>query len=294
MSAMPTTAAITTAFPSKDGRYYTAETYLLPSDDVERARLQAQHVVYKHYFGSELIPADLELKDGDRILDAGTGSGSWATDVAQSVSSLPVQVIGIDIEGKLLPSSGMNTQFLVQSSLDLPDEWTGKFAFIFQRLMIVAFTEDAWKRVIAEFYRALRPGGCLQLVEVDLLRVLYPEAITPPQTAKWLEGVRSLCGMRGIKPQTICKIPELLKATGFVDIQIKVSPRYTGGEQGKFTRDTAIGSQRGLKGPFLKAGGFGIANTSGEFDAFLDTVEKEWATTDFAWMWTRWTATKPI
>ncbi|KZP00124.1 S-adenosyl-L-methionine-dependent methyltransferase [Calocera viscosa TUFC12733] len=289
---MPATATITTAFPSKDGRYYAAETYLLPSDDVERARLDAQHVVYKHYFGSELIPADLKLKEGDRILDAGTGSGSWAIDVAQSLPT--AQVVGIDLEGKLLPPAGQNTQFLVQSSLDLPGEWTGKFAFIFQRLMVVAFTEDAWKRAITGFYRVLRPGGRLQLVEVDLLRVLYPEAITPPQTARWLEGVRSLCGMRGVKPQTIAEIPELLKDAGFVDIKIKISPRYTGGEQGKFTRDTAIGSQRGLKGPFLKAGGFGIAESSEEFDRYLDTVEEEWATTDFAWMWTRWTATKPM
>ncbi|EJU06522.1 S-adenosyl-L-methionine-dependent methyltransferase [Dacryopinax primogenitus] len=288
-----TIRTITTAFPSKAGRYYSTETYLLPSDEVEKARLQAQHVVYKHYFGSELIPEDLELTEGDRILDAGTGSGSWASDVAQSVPE-GVRVVGIDIERELLPSAGHNTEFLVQSSLDLPEEWTGKFVFIFQRLMVLAFTEDAWKKTIAGFYRALRPGGRVQLVEVDLLRVLYPEVITPPYTARWLEGVRQLCGLRGVKPQAIVQIPELLKEAGFVDIQIKISPRYTKGDTGKATRDTAIGSQRGLKGPFLKAGGFGIGRTDAEFDAYLDKVEEEWATTDFAWMWTRWTGRKPI
>ncbi|KZT60175.1 S-adenosyl-L-methionine-dependent methyltransferase [Calocera cornea HHB12733] len=291
LESMSTT--IKTAITATGERYYTAETYLLPSDDVEKLRLERQHEMLKDQLGWESIPSDLHLKSGDKILDAGTGSGTWAIDTAKSLPK-GVTLIGIDIEKKLFPTPLPNTRFLVQSSLDLPQEWTSTFSLAHQRLMVCAFTENAWDSNISCFYRCLKPGGVLQLLEIDVLRVMSDDLPCPPLTARWMKALVALCQSRDIGPHAIVDIPEILKRTGFEDIQFQKKPLYQKGAAGKEARDASIGSQRALKFPFLKAGGFRIANTAAEFDDFLDKMEEEWATHEFAWLWLSWTARKPM
>ncbi|KZP00123.1 S-adenosyl-L-methionine-dependent methyltransferase [Calocera viscosa TUFC12733] len=283
---------MTTTITATEERYYTADTYLLPSDGVEKLRLARQHDMLKERLGWEFIPSDLHLQSGDQILDAGTGSGTWAIDTAKSLPA-GVTLTGIDIEKKLFPTPLPNTQFLVQSSLDLPQEWSSTFSLAHQRLMVCAFTEDAWQSNISGFYRCLKPGGVLQLLEIDVLRVMPDDLPTPPLTTRWMKALVSLCQSRNIGPQAIVNISDTLNKAGFEDIHMQKKPLYQNGEAGKEARDASIGSQRALKFPFLKAGGFGIAKTAAEFDAFMDNMEDEWATSEFAWLWMSWTARKP-
>ncbi|EJU06521.1 S-adenosyl-L-methionine-dependent methyltransferase [Dacryopinax primogenitus] len=289
---------VTTTALAPAERYYTAHTYLLPSDEEERLRqgvwqLYRQHKMLKTDLAWESIPSDLHLKTGDKILDAGTGSGTWAIDMANSVPE-GVEITGIDIEKKLFPSPVPNARFLVQSSLDLPKEWSSTFSLIHQRLMVCAFTEDAWNTNIAGFYRCLKPGGQIQLLEIDILRVMSDHLPTPPLTTQWMKALHALCKARNIGPHAIVDVPDILKKVGFEDTQTRKQPMYQNGEAGKAARYASLGSQRALKVPFLKAGGFGIAQTPAEFDTFMDQMEEEWATYEFAWLWIGWTAKKPV
>jgi len=159
--------------------------------------------------------------------------------------------------------------------------------------MVCAFTEDAWNSNISCFYRCLKPGGVLQLLEIDVLRVISEDLSTPPETTRWMKALTELCHSRNIGPEAIVNIPGILKKTGFEDIQIQKKPVYQNGDAGKEARNASLGSQRALKFPLLKAGGFGIATTAAEFDAFMDKMEEEWATYEFAWLWISWTARKP-
>ncbi|KZT60176.1 S-adenosyl-L-methionine-dependent methyltransferase [Calocera cornea HHB12733] len=288
MSAAALTLPVPAKLPKAE-RYYTADTYLLPHDDIERARLQIQHEMLMKYT-KELLPSNLTLSDGDEVLDAGTGSGVWLMDVTRTVSPA-VLFTGVDIEKRLFPQPLPNTKFLVQSTLSLPPHWSSKFTLVHQRLMVAAFSKDAWKQCISEFYRVLKPGGWLRLEEIDFLGVLEQEAI-PPLTDRFWKGARVLCEARGVSSDCLLRIPTLLEEVGFSDLQPIVTRIPYGSDEN--ARRVGIGAWKGMKVPFLKAGGFDVARTSEEYDAFIDQVEEEWETSNFTRTYITWIARKPL
>jgi len=288
MSAAALTALPPAIFPRGE-RYYTADTYLLPHDELEKARLQLQHEMLVKYT-KDLLPAGLRLADGDEVLDAGTGSGVWLMDVARLVPTSPT-FIGVDIEKRLFPQPLPNTKFVVQSTLSLPSDWSAKFNLVHQRLMVAAFSRQAWKSCISEFYRVLKPGGCLQLEEIDFLGVLE-EAHVPPLTERFWKGARVLCEARGVSSDCLLRIPGLLIDAGFTDLRaIKNRIPYGRDEN---ARKVGIGAWKGMKVPFLKAGGFDVARTSQDYDQFMDQVEEEWRTSNFTRTYVTWIGRKPL
>ncbi|EJU06520.1 S-adenosyl-L-methionine-dependent methyltransferase [Dacryopinax primogenitus] len=270
-------------------RYYTAETYLLPHDEDERERLQLQHDMLMKYTKS-LIPPSLVLADGDKVLDAGTGSGVWLLEVARMVPST-IALTGIDIEKRLFPQPSSNTKFMVQTTLSLPEGWNSRFALVHQRLMVAAFSREAWKACISEFFRVLQPGGWLQLEEIDFLGVLE-EAEIPPLTHRFWMGARVLCEARGVSSDCLLRIPDLLEEAGFTALRM-IKTRIPYGSD-KSARRAGIGAWKGMKAPFLKAGGFDVARTSEEYDDFMDQVENEWRRLHFKRTYATWTARKPL
>lgn len=70
--------------------------------------------------------------------------GVWILDLANNVPS-SVQLFGSDVSTSDFPESyPKNVHFFEASSTEFPEEWTGKFDFVNQRLLFTALLKEEW------------------------------------------------------------------------------------------------------------------------------------------------------
>ncbi|KAF8416691.1 putative TAM domain methyltransferase [Tirmania nivea] len=99
-----------------------------------------------------------------RILDIGTGTGIWVIEMAEQFPNS--QIIGTDlspIQPLWIPP---NAQFQLD---DAESEWTfepDQFDFIHIRCMFGSIRD--WPRLFAQAYKALKPGGWIEVVEMHI------------------------------------------------------------------------------------------------------------------------------
>ena len=91
-------------------------------------------------------------------------------DVAKIVAE-NTQLEGIDINASLFPKAHpSNVHFSTGSIVSLPEDWTGTFDLVHQRLLIGSLQSNEWEATISEIYRVLKPGGtfaCLEFSRVN-------------------------------------------------------------------------------------------------------------------------------
>lgn len=187
---------------------------------------------------------------------------------------------GIDIERKLFPSDRpANISFSLNSITNLPADWTGRFDFVHQRLLLAALRKEEWVTAIANMHKILRPGGWIQLGEVG-------DWHGGPVTDKHRKLVQALFVSRQLVLDVSKDLPKLVKEVGgFANIFIETRSLPLGswaGPRGCQARDNFIGVFRGMKTPILRSGGFGFVDSEAEFDALIDSLEKEWDATEGA------------
>ncbi|KAF1797290.1 S-adenosyl-L-methionine-dependent methyltransferase, partial [Mucor lusitanicus] len=108
-----------------------------------------------------------QLENGITVLDAGCGPGCWSIDMAVKYKNS--QFHGVDILGTQFPQEKdmpTNTRFVVGNLADNIPYPDNTFDFIYQRLLYFAFTKEQWIQNLKELHRALKPGGCVELIEV--------------------------------------------------------------------------------------------------------------------------------
>ena len=154
-------------------------TYMLGTEnDAEMARLLNQDQVLNRTMG--LLPPGLELRDGDRVLDAACGPAGWTRALAQKYPT--VQVLGVDISQIMLAyantvSQAQRLSNISFQSLDITKPWEladASFDLVNARLMVGFLTDEKWQHVIAEMLRVLAPGGTIVLTESDETRTNSP------------------------------------------------------------------------------------------------------------------------
>ncbi|KAK2024936.1 methyltransferase domain-containing protein [Colletotrichum zoysiae] len=254
--------------------------YCLPADSKEKLRLDKQHnFIRDHICNGRLVLDDtLTLEKGALVLDLGTGSGAWASDLAQFLPA-GVEIQGFDISDRLFPPNAPNMNFAIGNVLDLPDHLDSRVTLAHQRLLIYALRRHEWSRALASIKNTLIPGkGVVQLTEV----------LTPadnPGAAQ--EKFQALLSSIGHKRQLLLDcgelLPILLAEAGFVDIEkktIKVRLGGAGGVKGLKAAACRSGAFRGMRDSVLSDGGYGIVNSAGEFDKLLDRVVAEWETNE--------------
>ncbi|ROT34441.1 S-adenosyl-L-methionine-dependent methyltransferase [Sodiomyces alkalinus F11] len=142
--------------------YKPSIAYVLPNDGPEQDRLNLQHHLFLLTFDGQLTLSPAGSTKGlRRVLDAGTGTGIWATDFGDGHPE--TEIIGIDlspIQPSFVPP---NVQFQID---DLEDEWafSYKFDLVFGRMLVGAVAD--WPKFIKQSYDHLEPGGWLELQDI--------------------------------------------------------------------------------------------------------------------------------
>jgi hypothetical protein len=201
-----------------------------------------------------------------------SSAGIWLLQFA--AHHLPtVTFDGIDISCRLFPDlHPANIRFSQASILELPTEWENAFAFVHQRLLIVALTTPMWRTAVAEIFRVTCPGGFVELVEPSLQ---WPKG---QYSGKLLQIVHLLFDAHGKVPDLQQQLPIFLREAGFIDIHIEVREmplrRSMGDEfdRCQITHDVFMS----MKQPILAAGAFGIVESEEEFDELMDKTREDW------------------
>ncbi|KAI9742132.1 MAG: hypothetical protein M1834_000522 [Cirrosporium novae-zelandiae] len=151
-------------YRKENGRTYHAYKdgkYLYPNDETENERLDLQHHLFLLSMDNKLHLAP--LKNPQKALDFGTGTGIWAIEFADQYPE--AEVIGTDLS-PIQPSwVPPNCRFLVD---DAEEEWnytdSDRFDYIHGRMMTSSFKDPV--KVFREAYRCLKPGGYFEMQDV--------------------------------------------------------------------------------------------------------------------------------
>ena len=200
----------------KNNRKYLKKM-ILPCDDEEKDRLRQQHwLLHIDIIGCMFkSPLKQKLKKGIYVLDSGCGSGIWLTNMAKLFPNslfYGIDIFSIDVN--------MGIKFfkhnIIQETI-----WYEKFDFIYQRLLNTCLKDYEWAIVIKNLYKCCKKGGWIELIEIDL-KVYEAKQEFQLVNYKTLEMLRN----RGIDPQIVKKLPNILRNIGFTVIEINTYKVY--------------------------------------------------------------------
>ncbi|KAL9555957.1 hypothetical protein MBANPS3_002106 [Mucor bainieri] len=221
--------------------------YILPNNEEELDRLVQVHFIYKYLFGGnfsapvkDLLSSNQSRRNSGsshhqwmqdspslltlsppRVLDIACGNGTWILEMATEFPDS--QFYGIDILANYPTTvKPANTLFCQHDILDpkglpYPDDY---FDYIHMRQVYSCFSEQDWVTVMKEIKRLLKPGGYIELRDIDpMLNKMGPIsskffAKFPLLMKKW-HGVNILWARRML---------EIMNDVGeMVDVHIQVN-----------------------------------------------------------------------
>jgi len=264
------TASAGTNQPAQDVRRYLGESsYLLPKDEEEDHRLNLQHHALYHALGNHyLAPISSTLR---MILDVGTGTGIWVDQMARLFPA--AVVVGLDITLSSFKATPAENCFLCQGNvltgLPFPDAF---FSYTHQRLLVAAIPAERWPAVIHELVRVTRPGGWIELIEVD-----HEMGNAGPATARVQACMEEISTSLGFDWEIVRTLGDLLTQEGLRHVEVQSIPIPVGewaGRIGKLMKMDLLSVTTALKGRFCSQTGM----TSAECDQMVQEMAQEWET----------------
>jgi len=190
----------------------------------------------------DLILELLRPKHGERILDAGCGTGVFTLDIL----ALGVYVVGLDISLPMLIRADQKTKgypfYKVQADMmNLP--FSDNFFDKVLSVTTIEFIDDA-RSAIKELFRVTKKGGC---VVVATLNSLSPWATRRKTIAEK--------GKSPLFEKAIFRSPDEIRASAPVDGVIKTAVHFQKGDDPALAKKIELqGQLKGLKtGAFLAA-----------------------------------------
>ncbi|OJA20780.1 hypothetical protein AZE42_07016 [Rhizopogon vesiculosus] len=148
-------------FSERDGRLFHSHgtlPYPLPVDAHEQGRLNNLHNILRDTVGYNYVGPVAEVLNGGmqkRVLDLGTGTGSWPMDMARSFPH--VKIYGVDIVPIATRQPEPNVQFEIHDITQRFRWKDGAMDYIHARNIDLAVTN--YPALLEEVARLLRPGG---------------------------------------------------------------------------------------------------------------------------------------
>ncbi|KAI2635243.1 S-adenosyl-L-methionine-dependent methyltransferase [Xylaria nigripes] len=140
-------------------------TYYVPVDEDETIRLRIQHGVLTMMFDNRSIFPPITAPK--RVLDCGFGTGEWAFHVAWEHPRCEVR--GVDIAPHHHnPEESLENLYLDIDDLNMSFQFPpNHFDLVNSRLVAGGINGSRWTGYLRDIFRSLRPGGWVQMVEVD-------------------------------------------------------------------------------------------------------------------------------
>ncbi|KAF1850081.1 S-adenosyl-L-methionine-dependent methyltransferase [Cucurbitaria berberidis CBS 394.84] len=200
----------------ENGRRYHAYQdglYMFPDDEQEQDRLDIKYASLQLVFNDTVAFAP--LKDPHQILDIGTGTGLWAIDAAEQFPSATVTATDLSpIQPNWVPP---NVKFEID---DAEQTWTWKedfFDLIHLRTMTGCIRD--WDKLFAQAYQHTKPGGFIELQEMDYMGVIQPTSRNPGTSfVTWCVEQGRAGKKAGVNLRTSIEfMTSSLEKAGFVD-----------------------------------------------------------------------------
>jgi SAM-dependent methyltransferase len=198
-----------------------SETYVIRGGVEGRERLRLLSEVMGP--STRALIAEVGIPTGSTCLDAGCGGGDVALDLARAVGPTG-RVIGLDLdETKLEIARSEAAQWKLQNvtfeSADVA-AWESKelFDVVYARFLLTHLREPAL--LLARMRRRIRTGGVMIVEDIDY-RGHFAEPDCPA-LQRSVEFYTQAAQKRGVDPNIGPRLPGLLRAAGFEDIQMKL------------------------------------------------------------------------
>ncbi|SPO05378.1 related to methyltransferase [Cephalotrichum gorgonifer] len=129
--------------------------------DLEAERMDFQHMMFQNMYEGALFLSPIKLDANSSVLDAGTGTGLWAIDLADDNPN--TKVIGVDLSAIQPAFVPPNAEFYIE---DLEDPWTFSkpFDLIFARMLTGSIGD--WPKFYRQSFEHLSPGGYIELTDI--------------------------------------------------------------------------------------------------------------------------------
>ncbi|KAK1460035.1 hypothetical protein CMEL01_03034 [Colletotrichum melonis] len=240
----------------------------------EISRLTDNHRVYTDAAGGKLsfIPIDWK-KPGLRVLDSATADGIWLQDLRKQAGPAAEQqtFIGTDLVEALFPNPRPDgIEFYKQSITEAwPVEWHESFDVVHQRQVLGFCGNFALEQAVANLCALAKPGGWVELVELDCDQSLLGEGTVAREFFQLLEQIWIIKKMGGnFGPN----LKDWMEAAGLEDVQVDVLACKVGAKAKPELKEASINGAAGA-GPMIVA----MARTLPELQGFsseqLDTLD---------------------
>ncbi|KAI8641814.1 S-adenosyl-L-methionine-dependent methyltransferase [Parasitella parasitica] len=138
-------------------------------------RMVSQHYILRTAFDADYSAPIVSLNDRQKsnkvvVLDIGCGSGTWTMEMATQFPH--AHFIGIDRQPSfphdIKPKNCHFKLFDISQSIVKLPFMDHSVDYIFQRDLNWDLSESTWLPLVKEFFRILKPGGWIELVEPDI------------------------------------------------------------------------------------------------------------------------------
>jgi SAM-dependent methyltransferase len=256
------------------GRRVLADTpYIMPKDALEGERLDLQHHLLKLAGGGNYRAP---LRQPHTILDVACGTGIWGREMALQFKR--AQVTGFDIDRTPLEASRArlgpmgqfpaNFQFLEGDALQPFQFADAQFDFTHMRFVGSFISAERWPQVIAEMVRVTKPGGYIEVVELEGVES-RSQALTVLK-----EAGRKLMDGRGLHQYPGAYLAGYLRGAGLARVQerrVVLGAGQQAARQQRLLGADMIAIFANLQGIMVKVGLFSEA----EYSRLLEQLRTE-------------------